>query len=60
MEQIKSSDFADKIIAEITLLTKDYNEAIKNDKEFPEAKGIHDKIKELIGELKILLSDNKN
>lgn len=60
MEPIKSSYFADKIIAEITLLTTDYNEAIKNDKEFSGAKSIHDKIKELTEELSILLADNKN
>ena len=49
-----------KLTAEITLLTNEYNEAIRNGKEFSHAKKIRQKIKELEDELKQLLSQNSN
>ncbi len=60
MEEIGSNNLTDKLIAEITLLTRNYKEAIKDGKEFSEAKEIRQKIKELIDELKQLLSENNN
>jgi protein-arginine kinase activator protein McsA len=45
----------DRLIAEITLLSCTYKEAIKSNKEFSEAKNIRNKIKELEDQLKQLV-----
>jgi len=48
-----------KIIKKILLEKKNYNEAIKNDKEFSEVKKIRLKINKLVNEL-MALSKDKN
>jgi hypothetical protein len=60
MEQIESNPLAEQIIAEITVQTKIYNEAIKNKKKISEVKEIRLRIRELVNELKALLSGNEN
>jgi hypothetical protein len=55
MEETQVHSHAEEIMNEIILETKKYNEVIKEDKEFSEAKRIRIKIKELVRELKALL-----
>ena len=58
MEETQLHSHAEEIMNEIILETKKYNEVIKDDKEFSEAKRIRIKIKELVQELKELLLKN--
>ncbi|HEV8287382.1 MAG TPA: hypothetical protein VGQ09_23910 [Chitinophagaceae bacterium] len=60
MEEITSIPVVDKIMAEIWLQTKNYNEAIKNNRPLSEAKQIRNKIKELVREFSIAISQNEN
>ena len=60
MEQIQATPLADQIIVEIFSLTEKYNDAIKNNKLFSEAREIRGKIKNLTEELKKIFSENEN
>ena len=55
MQETQVHSHAEEIMNKIILETKKYNEVIKEDKEFSEAKRIRIKIKELVQELKKLL-----